>query len=65
MNETNQKPLVGFARMSPEERRKVAARGGRTAHQRGTAHHWNSQTAIEANHKRTAIRNAKKGGESC
>ena len=38
----------GFAAMDRELQRSIASRGGRAAHQRGTAHEWNSQEAAEA-----------------
>ena len=30
----------GFAGMSPEKQRKIASKGGRAAHEKGTAHEW-------------------------
>ena len=38
----------GFAAMSPERRREVAAQGGRTAHAKGVAHEWTSEEARRA-----------------
>lgn len=38
----------GFAAMDPEERRAAAAKGGREAHRRGTAHEWTPQEAKAA-----------------
>lgn len=35
----------GFASMSKERQREVAARGGRAAHAAGTAHKWTSEEA--------------------
>ena len=51
---TNRKERRGFASMSPEKQREIASKGGRAAHEKGTAHEW---TAAEA---RTAGR---KGGQ--
>jgi uncharacterized protein len=38
----------GFAAMSPEKRRELGSRGGRTAHARGVANTFTSETAREA-----------------
>ena len=38
----------GFAAMSPEKQREVARRGGRAAHERGTAHEFSLDEAREA-----------------
>lgn len=37
--------LVGTARMSPEQRREVASKGGRACQATGRAHHWSSEEA--------------------
>lgn len=41
----------GFAAMSPEKRREIASKGGRTAHQVGMAHQWDSDEARAAGKK--------------
>lgn len=41
----------GFAGMTAERRREIAAAGGRAAHSRGTAHEFTSETAKEAGRK--------------
>lgn len=41
----------GFAAMSPEEQRKIASKGGKAAHQKGTAHEFTSEEAREAGKK--------------
>lgn len=41
----------GFASMDPEEVRRIASMGGRAAHERGTAHEWDSREAREAGHR--------------
>ena len=41
----------GFAGMSPETQRKIAAKGGRAAHEQGTAHEWDSEEARIAGQK--------------
>ena len=38
----------GFASMSPEKQREIASKGGRAAHEKGTAHAWNADEAPEA-----------------
>jgi hypothetical protein len=37
--------------MSPEKQREIASKGGRAAHQKGTAHEWNSDEARVAGRK--------------
>ena len=41
----------GFASMTPEKQREIASKGGRAAHQKGTAHEWSSDEAREAGRK--------------
>jgi len=41
----------GFASMSPEKQREIASKGGRAAHQKGTAHEWTSDEARSAGRK--------------
>ena len=41
----------GFASMSPEKQREIASKGGRAAHQKGTAHEFTSAEAREAGRK--------------
>ena len=41
----------GFASMSPEKQREIASKGGRAAHQKGTAHEGTSDEARNAGHK--------------
>ena len=38
----------GFASISVEKRREIASKGGKAAHQKGTAHEWTSEEAREA-----------------
>lgn len=45
----------GFASMDRAKQREIASRGGRAAHEKGTAHEWNSEEARRA---------GRKGGES-
>ena len=41
----------GFASMSPEKQREIASKGGKAAHQKGTAHEWTSEEARDAGRK--------------
>ncbi len=41
----------GFASMDADEQREIASKGGRAAHQKGTAHEFNSREAAEAGRK--------------
>jgi len=41
----------GFASMDPERQREIASKGGKAAHERGTAHEWTSEEAREAGRK--------------
>ena len=38
----------GFASMDPTKQREIASKGGRAAHQKGTAHEWTSEEARSA-----------------
>ena len=41
----------GFASMSPEKQREIASKGGRAAHEKGTAHEWTADEARNAGRK--------------
>jgi len=41
----------GFAAMDAEKQREIASKGGKAAHEKGTAHEFNSQEAAEAGRK--------------
>lgn len=41
----------GFASMLPDKQREIASKGGRAAHQKGTAHEWTSEEARAAGRK--------------
>jgi len=45
----------GFGSMNDEKQREIASQGGKAAHEKGTAHEFNSEEAREA---------GRKGGES-
>jgi general stress protein YciG len=38
----------GFASMERGRRREIASKGGKAAHQKGTAHEWSSEQARDA-----------------
>ena len=50
MDETR-KERRGFASMSPEKQREIVSKGGRAAHQKGTAHEWTAEEARAAGKK--------------
>ena len=41
----------GFASMDRAKQREIASKGGKAAHERGTAHEWSSDEAREAGRK--------------
>ena len=41
----------GFASMDPEKQRDIASMGGKAAHEKGTAHEFDSESAREAGRK--------------
>ncbi len=41
----------GFASMDRAKQREIASKGGKAAHQKGTAHEWSSDEAREAGRK--------------
>src|SRR3954462_9111698 len=45
---TERKERRGFASMSPEKQREIASKGGRAAHEKGTAHEWTADEARAA-----------------
>lgn len=54
----------GLAAMSPERRREIASKGGKTSQARGTAHQWTAEEASAAGKKgsaRYALRKAAQG----
>lgn len=48
------KRMRGLAAMSPERRREIASKGGRTSQARGTAHQWTPEEASAAGKKGSA-----------
>lgn len=49
----------GFASMDPQKQREIASRGGRAAHEQGTAHEWSSDEARMAGRKGGAASRAR------
>jgi general stress protein YciG len=47
----NGKSKRGFASMDPARQRQIASEGGRAAHEKGTAHEFNSEEARKAGSK--------------
>ena len=41
----------GFASMDPAKQREIASKGGRAAHEKGTAHEWTVDEARSAGRK--------------
>jgi general stress protein YciG len=50
-NNQQRKERRGFASMSPEKQREIASKGGRAAHEKGTAHEWTAEEARSAGRK--------------
>ena len=51
MNTLERKERRGFASMSAEKQREIASKGGRAAHEKGTAHEWTADEARNAGRK--------------
>jgi general stress protein YciG len=51
VNNGERKERRGFASMSPEKQREIASKGGRAAHEKGTAHEWTADEARNAGRK--------------
>ena len=51
MRAPERKERRGFASMSPERQREIASKGGRAAHEKGTAHEWTAEEARHAGRK--------------
>ena len=51
MEISTRKERRGFASMSPEKQREIASKGGRAAHEKGTAHEWTADEARSAGRK--------------
>jgi general stress protein YciG len=53
----------GFASMDRDKRRAIASKGGRAAHEKGTAHEWTPEEAREAG-RRGGLKSHQKRGPS-
>ena len=51
MTTGQRKERRGFASMTPEKQREIASKGGRAAHEKGTAHEWTADEARSAGRK--------------
>jgi general stress protein YciG len=51
VNTGERKERRGFASMSAEKQREIASKGGRAAHEKGTAHEWTADEARNAGRK--------------
>ena len=62
MNTGERKERRGFASMSPEKQREIASKGGRAAHEKGTAHEWTADEARSAGRKGGQVSRGGRGG---
>jgi general stress protein YciG len=51
----------GFASMDRSKQREIASKGGRAAHEKGTAHEWTREEAREAGRKGGIMSHRPKG----
>ena len=49
--ETRTRAKRGFAAMDQNKQREIASKGGKAAHEKGTAHEWTGEEAKEAGRK--------------
>lgn len=49
--DTNGRSRRGFAAMDEDKQREIASKGGKAAHEKGTAHQFTSEEAREAGRK--------------
>lgn len=54
----------GFASMDQERQREIAAEGGRAAHEKGTAHEFDSEEARKAGEKGGKASHGSSGGHN-
>lgn len=50
-NDNDNRGGRGFAGMDEDKQREIASKGGKAAHEKGTAHEFNSEEAREAGRK--------------
>ena len=53
----------GFASMDRGKQKEIASKGGRAAHEKGTAHEWTSEEAREAGRKGGMASHRRRSGE--
>lgn len=61
-NNNNQGGGRGFAGMDQDKQREIASKGGKAAHEKGTAHEFDSEEAREAGRKGGSARGQNQGG---
>ena len=54
----------GFAGMDEDKQREIASKGGKAAHEKGTAHEFDSEEAREAGRKGGQARGNNQGGDN-
>ena len=54
----------GFASMDRSKQREIASKGGRAAHEKGTAHEWTREEAREAGRKGGIMSHRPKGEDA-
>ena len=54
----------GFASMDRSKQREIASKGGKAAHQKGTAHEWTSEEARDAGRKGGMASHRRKQGDA-
>jgi general stress protein YciG len=54
--------LRGFASMDADRQREIASKGGRAAHEKGTAHEWTREEARSAGRKGGRAKHEKSSG---
>jgi len=54
----------GFASMDRNKQKEIASKGGKAAHQKGTAHEWTSEEAREAGRKGGMASHRRKQGDT-
>jgi general stress protein YciG len=62
-NDNNNSSGRGFASMDEEKQREIASKGGKAAHEKGTAHEFSSEEAKEAGRKGGQARQGTGGGD--
>ncbi|MBX4199011.1 KGG domain-containing protein [Candidatus Parcubacteria bacterium] len=62
MADNNSNSGRGFAGMDEDKQREIASKGGKAAHEKGTAHEFDSEEAREAGRKGGQARGNNQGG---